>query len=174
MNQKVPFGEVCKDKGQDAIYNIHGHYDFLVSLIKLLKDDLSEHRIDECEGLIQDIDEFLEIHAMVLEDNELSDDELKRLGLLSRDLFTEVDSILDEVMPYSYYGVAAGAQNIGVWPSINALERAVFDKEVIKIEAGDDVPKGYHGPVMLVNDHGNVTYGEVCNMGEFHEIWSCV
>ncbi len=173
--QKIPFGEVHDDEGLDNIYNLHPHYDHLVSLMELVKDDLSEHLIDECNGLIQDMDDFLEIHSLVLKDDELSDDELERLKSILTDLFEEINNILDEVMPYSYYGSATpGCQNIGMWPAIAQLEDGVRDGEVIKVSDLSEIPKGYRGPVMLVNDHGNITYGFVYNVGEFHERWSCV
>ena len=84
-----------------------------------------------------------------------------------------IDSLNDFAAPYSYFGNLPGdGADFGFWPDIDGLEMAVSDGEVTKVsdlsEASDP------GEYMLVNDHGNVTFGYVKDNGEFVETWSCV
>lgn len=68
---------------------------------------------------------------------------------------------LEELAPdYVTFGAAEGdGACFGFWPDMEALEEAVADGEVLKVADRAAVPGTYDGPVMIVNDRGNVTYG---------------
>ena len=89
------------------------------------------------------------------------------------ELVAELQDALSELAPsYAYFGSTEGdGSDFGFWPDVNALEDAVRDGEVTKVNAGDALP--YDGEYMVVTDHGNVTYVYVQD-GTFHEVWSCV
>lgn len=77
---------------------------------------------------------------------------------------------------YTYFGAIEGdGAEFGFWPDIESLEMAVQDGEVLKVNDLPDVPDDYAGDVMLVNDHGNVTFGYVSTAGaDFQTTWDCV
>lgn len=50
---------------------------------------------------------------------------------------------------------------------------ALHDGELLQVSDLTEITDGYSGPVLLVNDHGNMTYG-TAEAGEFSEIWACV
>jgi len=88
-----------------------------------------------------------------------------------------MDDLNDIAPPFMYFGASEGdGSDFGFWPDFDALEMAVIDKEVLKLDAGSEIPEGYVGDIMFVNDHGNVTMGYVsgCSGQKFKEIWSCV
>lgn len=92
-----------------------------------------------------------------------SDDEM------GRDVVDELFEALEQFAPpYAYFGSIEGdGADYGYWPSVDGFDG-------LKVDDLADVPKGYRGEVMLVNDHGNVTIGAVNARGTFNEIWSCV
>ncbi len=77
---------------------------------------------------------------------------------------------------FTYFGTNEGdGSDFGFWPDIESLEMAVQDGEVLKVNDLSDVPSDYAGDVMLVNDHGNVTFGHVPKAGaDFQMTWDCV
>ena len=83
------------------------------------------------------------------------------------------DALQELATDYVTFGAHEGdGACFGFWPDIDALERAVFDGEVLKINAGDEIPGDWTGPVMEVNDHGNVTYKVPTIVHK--EVWGCV
>lgn len=90
-----------------------------------------------------------------------------------------VNELMDELNafapPYAYFGAIEGdGSDFGFWPAISALEDAARDGEVLKVSDLASIGAGYRGELMLVSDHGNVTFGYVDNAGEFQETWSVV
>jgi hypothetical protein len=76
--------------------------------------------------------------------------------------------------PYVYFGPHPGdGSDFGFWPDIESLEADTWDDGVLRIEAGDEVPREHRGYVMAVTDHGNVTLYHKSERGT-REIWSCV
>ena len=92
------------------------------------------------------------------------------------ELVNELQDALDEcAAPYSYFGNLEGdGTDFGFWPSIERLEDDARDGEILKVNDLVDVEPGYHGQIMLVTDHGNVTYGYTKRNGRFVQVWSCV
>lgn len=85
-----------------------------------------------------------------------------------------MDALNEYAPPYSCFGAHQGdGADYGFWPSIDSLEEAVHDGDVLKIADLADIPAGYAGEVMLVNDHGNVTL-LLATRGRLTELWSVV
>lgn len=132
------------------------------------------------EGTLR-TDDLLEAFASELEslepDNVLAR-EAREVNSESEEadyIVTELQDALDEhAPPYAYFGTLEGdGAHFGFWPSVDALEMAVLDGEVLKVSDTGDVPDDYVGDVMHVNDHGNVTLYSV-DGGALTEIWGVV
>lgn len=83
-------------------------------------------------------------------------------------LFDELNNIND--LPYVYFGAHPGdGSDFGFW--IN--EYFEYDFEGLKISDYNDIPKGYNGECLFINDYGNMTLYKIIN-GKKYEIWSIV
>lgn len=144
-----------------------------VSTGTLKDDDLIEAFSEELEYLYRghrmppEVKALLNVTTDWLEDRDQPDDD---------DLVGDLTEALSAVaLPYSYFGTLEGdAADFGFWPDIESLERAVADREVIKVNDTGDIPAKYRGDVMVVNDHGNVTFGYMDGRHRFREVWSVV
>jgi hypothetical protein len=90
-------------------------------------------------------------------------------------LLEEMTECLEGIAPdFAYFGALEGdGAEFGFWPSIDSLEESVRDGEVLKVSDTSEIPAGYRGHVMHVNDHGNVTlYWKSART--LREIWSVV
>lgn len=84
------------------------------------------------------------------------------------------DAAQDYCPPWCHAGAHEGdGADFGVWVMHDAMEQAVRDGELLKVNDLAAVPKGYTGEVMVVNDHGNVSYGR-CVRGRFYSNWDIV
>lgn len=113
------------------------------------------------------------VRLLALDGDEWTDDDHEIASeLINESLF----GALNEMCPdYMYFGNTPGdSSGFGFWPDIERMEEDVLVGELMKVNDLSDVPVDYVGPVMVVNDRGNVTFGVVRNPGEFEEIWSCV
>lgn len=73
-------------------------------------------------------------------------------------------------MPYFYFGAHPGdGADYGYWLSDDFTD--MF--EGLKVNDTSEVPKGYTGEVLHVNDHGNCTL-YVYNRGRSREVWAIV
>jgi len=87
------------------------------------------------------------------------------------DILDELFTALEEFAPpYGYFGAHEGdGSDYGFWLYRHALDE--FDG--LKVSDTSEVPRGYSGEVMHVNDHGNATlYNYV--RGRAYEVWSIV
>jgi hypothetical protein len=93
------------------------------------------------------------------------------------------DYVANELLPdllqahcpdYTYFGSHPGnGACFGVWPALESLKEDVETGDVVKVEDLSEVLPGEARPILLVNDHGNVTlYYKTAK--EFKEIWSYV
>lgn len=86
---------------------------------------------------------------------------------LMENLFDALDNFAP---PYCYFGAHQGdGSDYGFWPS----EFIENDFDGIKVADTADVPKGFKGDVLYVNDHGNMTL-YYSNGRTLKEIWSIV
>jgi len=81
------------------------------------------------------------------------------------------DALGEVAPPYCLFGTHAGdGADFGFWPQV---ESAQEDDDVLKVEDTSEVPKGYTGFVLHVNDHGNATLYDYTR-GRSREVWSVV
>lgn len=67
-----------------------------------------------------------------------------------------MDLAQDHCPMYTYFGSSMGdGASIGVWVDVDALEEAIHDGEVIKVNDPNEV--GDEGVYLFENDHGNLT-----------------
>lgn len=90
------------------------------------------------------------------------------------ELVEKLFDALNEFAPsYCYFGASEGdGSDYGFWPSIDSMEEDVRCGDLLKVSDLSEVPASWHGRVMLVNDHGNVTLYEPKTA--FVEVWGCV
>lgn len=75
------------------------------------------------------------------------------------------------VPPYCYFGALEGdASDFGCWVDWDSFDAGRQDGDLPNVE---DVPTGYSGLAVEVNDHGNVTL-YAYSRGRRREVWSCV
>lgn len=149
--RKVPFGSISTGtlRPQDLIPAFHG-------ALHWLDEKGAEGIVDGVPGEAWDDDD----HAFWTEENcSWIIDELS-------------DALQEFAPPYSYFGAHEGdGADFGFWPSIDAMEEAVRDGELLKVNDTSEVPDDHRGEVMLVNDHGNVTlYRAVASLEVVWEI----
>jgi hypothetical protein len=80
-------------------------------------------------------------------------------------------NMLDEHSPaWMYFGSHPGdGSDYGFWVS-DSLE---YDFDGLKVDDTSEIPAGYSGEVLHVNDHGNMTL-YACKRGKLREIWAVV
>ncbi len=72
--------------------------------------------------------------------------------------------------PYFYFGAHEGdGSDFGFWLGSSALE----DFDGLKVSDTSEIPKGYTGEVLHINDHGNATL-YACTRGRCREVWAVV
>lgn len=81
--------------------------------------------------------------------------------------------ILDELSePYFYFGAHPGdVADYGWWLSEDAIQEIEDDGAVIY---GEEIPKGYEGMVLDVNERGNITLYWKGRRRPLKELWSVV
>ncbi len=87
------------------------------------------------------------------------------------DLVSELQDALEVFAPpYGYFGTLAGdGADFGYW--LGDITHA-FDG--LRVNDTSEVPRGYRGEVLHVNDHGNITLYVVNARGKFREVWGVV
>ncbi len=86
---------------------------------------------------------------------------------LNEELF---DALQEYALPYFHFGSHPGdGADYGFWLSED------FENEFdgLKVEDTSDVPTGYTGEVLHINDHSNMTLYK-CVRGRLYEIWGIV
>lgn len=82
------------------------------------------------------------------------------------------DALNEYAPPYGYFGAHEGdGADFGFWP-ISEIFDNPEDPGVTKV---NDLSEAIEpGEYLVVNDHGNCTFGYVDDSGEFHEVWAIV
>lgn len=136
----------------------------------LRNEDLLSTFASELESCCENHGAIVSQYAKLLKEAFEIDPDHENASEIVNDL---IDSLNDFAAPYSYFGAIEGdGSDFGFWPDIEPLESAVADGEVTKVS--DLSEANEPGEYMLVNDHGNVTFGYVEDNGKFIETWSCV
>jgi hypothetical protein len=87
--------------------------------------------------------------------------------LLLESLFDTLDECAPE---FCYFGAHEGeGADYGFWPYIEAAE-----EDSLKVSDLSEIPNGYTGFILHVNDHGNVTLYRKPRNHRLIEIWSLV
>lgn len=86
----------------------------------------------------------------------------------------DVDALIDALEAYApegfYFGSHPGdGADFGYW----LAESYIDDFDGLRVDDTADVPKGYTGQVLFVNDHGNATLYRA-SRGKLSEVWSIV
>lgn len=105
---------------------------------------------------------------LVKEAQNVEDYDSEDAGYIVEALFEALEQFAP---PYAYFGAHPGdGSGYGYWLSEG------FDEDFDELKVSDlaDVPAGYRGEVLIVNDHGNCTLGWIDSRGKFHETWSVV
>lgn len=88
----------------------------------------------------------------------------------SYDLESLFDMLDEHAMPYMYFGAHPGdGSDYGFW----VTEGIEYDFDGLKVDDLSEVPNGYTGEVLHVNDHGNMTL-YVARKGKLTEMWGIV
>jgi hypothetical protein len=88
----------------------------------------------------------------------------------SLDLESLFDRLNEYAPEYGYFGAHPGdGSDYGFWLS----ENFEYDFEGLKVDDTSEVPKGYNGEVLHVNDHGNMTLYQA-KRGKLTEVWGLV
>jgi hypothetical protein len=88
----------------------------------------------------------------------------------------DLDQLLNDYSPaYCYFGCHEGdGSDFGFWPSWDAIDEAVYDGDILKVDDLSEVPEsGFTGHVLVTNDHGNVTLIHIKRPGQYVTHWSC-
>lgn len=122
-----------------------------------------------------------EAHAEMMEDATLADaldadyyddwtdDQREAAEYTLNSLF---DKLNEAAPPYCSFGAHEGdGADYGFWIAWDSINNAVTDGELLKVDDLSDVPDGYRGEVLSVNDHGNATLWTVSHDG-WREVWS--
>ena len=123
-----------------------------------------QHRkvIRDVEKTMKDAGRLERLHAEVLSWGDVAD---------SSECVSELMDALDCYAPIGFYfGAHPGdGSDFGFWLSENFIE----DFDGLRISDLNEIPKGYCGDVLLVNDHGNVSlYSKT--RSHLKEVWSIV
>jgi len=144
-------------------------------------EDLLPAFADELEGLstkkehkklIKEAREWIDAIDEDEESDQTCDMNRQELG---SELVDELMCALDECAPpYMYFGNLEGdGSDFGFWVDSQALDVAEQEKEILKVDDLNEVPRGHNGDVLQVNDHGNMTLYHATR-GKLKEIWSVV
>ena len=90
-----------------------------------------------------------------------------------------IDALQDYCPAFCYAGMHQGdGSDLGIWPDFDALESAVAEGDVVKIDDVSDLDSlaiselNGANMAMVVNDHGNVTLYELHVAAR--SVWACV
>lgn len=107
---------------------------------------------------------------LVREADALTDYDSENADYILSDLF---DALNEYAPPYAYFGAHPGdGADYGFWLS-ESFDQDIVDNGGIKIADLSELPRGYTGEALLVNDHGNCTL-YACTRGRAREVWSIV
>jgi hypothetical protein len=150
------FGEVSSGtlRSEDLLSAFSAELDYQ------LKRQVSRFPRAAHRKLIRDAEKMLE----TMEDAEHEPDG-------ASDLVAELeDALCGFAPPYGYFGAAEGdGACFGFW-----LNDFMDGFDGLRVADTSEVPKGYRGEVLHVNDHGNVTLYVSNGRGTLREVWGCV
>jgi hypothetical protein len=106
-----------------------------------------------------------EYRKLIREAEKIGDYESEEAGYTLEALFEALEAFAP---PLCYFGANEGdGADYGFWPSIEGYDG-------LRVEGLEDVPEGYSGEVLIVNERGNITFGTITKRGKFSELWGAV
>ena len=139
----------------------------------------SEDLIPTFVAELERLDDAGEFNRVIGEANNIAEEDYNSEDV---DVLDDIDIVLQDLFdalgalapPYTGFGAHPGdGADYGFWPDIDALEDdARYGVDVVKVNDHSEIPEGWTGYVMLVNDHGNVTL--LTPVTEFKEVWGAV
>lgn len=89
------------------------------------------------------------------------------------DLEALFEALGEYCLPYFYFGAHPGdGADYGYWLSEDFRESFEYDGGLV-VNHTSEIPTGYTGEVLHVNDHGNMTL-YYCSRGKRREVWAIV
>ena len=144
-----------------------------VSRATLRTEDLIPSFLWECNHLHLSRDERAKVRE--IERNAKAEDYYESEDA-DWDLNETLFAILDNHCPVGcYFGAHPGdGSDFGCWVSDDYIREFEDNANGVKVSDLSDVPKGYVGNVLHVNDHGNATLYHKTRNGRLIEIWGVV
>lgn len=140
-------------RNRDALRYVAKHLLGTISAGTMKTEDL----VPACMGVLKELSprEWLRIRNDSDNAKWFDDGDLEVGGYILDDLF---DKLGEYSPPYFYFGAHPDdGADYGWWFDSDQMDAAVHEGEVVKVNAGDPVPKGKHAFVLEVSDHGNIT-----------------
>jgi len=138
----------------------------------LVKESASKHTGTLTPQFSDHLDIIRECRELTEQDYESEDPEtIERIGcILNEDLFYALNEYSPE---YCYFGSHPGdGSDYGFWIDHEAINEAIADHELLKVDDLANAPLDFNGPILVVNDHGNATF--YAPQVEYKEVWSVV
>lgn len=83
------------------------------------------------------------------------------------------EALEEHALPYFYFGAHPGdGADYGFWLAED-FQQSMADDNVLQVNDFADVPADYRGEVLIVNDHGNCTFGHQSD-DQFAVTWAVV
>ena len=126
----------------------------------------ASHRLRQIEHAVRREGEGLPIKGTdtYYYDSEIASDDLEWL-------FNALD---EHAKDHMYFGATEGdGSDYGFWLSTD-FKQEILDEGGIEVSDTSQVPEGFEGKVLHVNDHGNATLYTCKKGAELTEIWSVV
>ena len=129
--------------------------------------------------LLEELDNDGEHYRLILDARHIDPDDYEEredLGLVEEisGVLEELFNALEEYAPdFCYFGSNEGdGSDYGFWPCWEQIDEETEMGNLIRVEDLANIPDGYTGQVLVINDHGNATlYNPVT---EWKEVWSVV
>ena len=123
-----------------------------VSSGTMCPDDLIPAFVSELEYLADD-GAYAEL---IREANALEDYESDDADYILEELFDALESYAPS---YAYFGAHPGdGADYGFWVC-DDFQELMRDDDVLEVPDLAEIPAAYSGPVLLINDHGNASFG---------------
>ncbi|MEE9186643.1 MAG: hypothetical protein V3U10_01265 [Bacteroidota bacterium] len=126
-----------------------------------LSDSPDKERYGRLDTMLSEIEQRME-----REDYYASED-------AGYDLEALFEALNEYAPPFCFFGAHEGdGTDYGFWPSNDAIEDAIHDGEIVKVDAGDEWPEDMSADYVIeVNDHGNMA---LYDAQARRELWSIV
>jgi len=110
------------------------------------------------------------VKALIFDAERIKDYDSEDASMILNELF---DALNEYAPAYGYFGSHPGdGADYGYWLSED-FQQDMADNDVLQVSDLSDVPDNHDGEVLVVNDHGNATFGYM-DGEDFKEVWAVV